>query len=303
MDRKSRCTDRRALFRSRRVRTNPADSLWPCCLPNFAAFVGTLSYTRIVIVATLGVLIAGCSGSGRVRYDTPAEAYTKGKEYYDAGKYTRAVEYLQGAFDFGRAHEYAADAQLLLARSHRQNGDFLLSSNEYQRFIQIYRSDERVEQASFEYAMTFIDRSPRYELDQTDTERAARELQLFIDRYPESEHVGTAASEITELREKLALKAFESAKLYERREIYQAAAVSFAGVFDEYPDTSWADDALLGAVRNFIAFSEQSVAGKQAERYQEAVENFERLRQLFPDSALVAEAERLVDASAYLAAR
>lgn len=271
--------------------------------PKQFIFVGIRANSRVATLVTLGVLLAGCSGSGRARYDTPAEAYTKGKEYYDAGKYTRAVEYLQGAFDFGRAHEYAADAQLLLARSHRQNGDFLLASNEYQRFIQIYRSDERVEQASFEYAMTFIDRSPRFELDQTDTERAARELQLFIDRYSESAHVDSAAAEITKLREKLAMKAFESARLYERREIYQSAAVSYAAVFDDYPDTSWADDALLGAIRNYIAFSAQSVVGKQAERYQEAVDNFERLRQLFPDSPLIAEAEQLVNASADLAAR
>ena len=247
------------------------------------------------------VLIAGCAGSGRARYETPEEAYTKGKEYYDAGKYDRAIEYLQGAFDFGRAHEYAANAQLLLARAYRENGDYLLAANEYLRFTQIYRSDDRVPQATFEYAMTFIERSPAYELDQTDTERAVDELQLYIDRYPVSENAAIADAEIKKLREKLARKDYASAELYQRRELFEAAAISFQGVFDEYPDTSWADDALLGAIRNHLAFSRASIPARQAERYQLAVDIYDRMSQIFPDSPLLDEAGVLVDSSADLA--
>lgn len=247
------------------------------------------------------MVLAGCAGSGRARYETPEEAYTKGKAYFDEGRYDRAIEYLQGAFDFGRAHEYAADSQLMLARAYRENGDLLLAGNEYQRFIQIYRSDERVPQATFEYAMTFIERSPGYELDQTDTRRAVDELQLYIDRYPDSENAAIADAEIKKLREKLAHKDFASAELYERRGLYEAAAITFESVFDEYPDTDWADDALLGAIRNYIEFSRASVVGRQAERYQLAVDIYSRMTQIFPDSPLLDEAERLVNASTELA--
>ena len=237
-----------------------------------------------------------------MRYDTPADAYAKGKELFEAGKYSRAIEYLQGTFDFGRAHEYAADAQIMLARAYSENGDYLLAGNEYQRFIQIYRSDERVPQASFEYAMTFIARSPRYELDQTDTKRAVNELQLVIDRFPPNPRVADAAAEIKSLREKLGHQAFQSARLYERRELFESAAISYEAVFDKYPDTSWADDAIVGAIRNYIAFSQRSILSKQAERYGEAVALFERLQQIFPDSPLIPEARALVDSAADLAA-
>lgn len=126
------------------------------------------------------LFVAGCSGSGGLRYDSPEDAYTRGKEAFEDGKYLRAIEYLQGSFDFGPTHEFAADAQLLLARSYSANNEHLLAANEYNRFIQIYRTDPRIQEAEYEYALTFLERSPPYQLDQTDTERAIRQFQLFI---------------------------------------------------------------------------------------------------------------------------
>ena len=256
----------------------------------------------LVTLTVLALVLIGCAGSGRLNYETPEEAYNRGMEHYEDGRYMRAAEYFRGAFDFGRAHAHAADAQLMLARAHRENGDMLLAANEYQRFIQIYRSDERVQEATYEYAMTFVARSPRYQLDQTDTQRAVQELQLFIDRYPSSAHVASAEAEIRQLREKLGRKEYESAKLYERRDIYESAAITFEGVFDRYPDTEWADDALAGAIRNYVEFSRASVAAKQAERFQKAAELFDRLVEIFPDSPHIDDTRAVIDGSRDLAA-
>jgi len=127
------------------------------------------------------------------------------------------------------------------------------------------------------------------------------ELQLYIDRYPNSENAVVADAEIKKLREKLAHKDFASAQLYERRGLYEAAAITYQGVFDEYPDTGWADDALLGAIRNYLDFSRASVEGKQAERYRIAADIYNRMTQIFPDSPLLDEAGELVRSSVDLA--
>ncbi len=239
--------------------------------------------------------LAACSGSGRLRYDNPQEAYEKGLELYEQRKYDRAAEYFRGAFDFGRTHEYAADAQLYLARSHAANGDLLLAANEYNRFVQIYRRDPRVTEAEYELAMTYYERSPGFQLDQTDTRRAIEQFQLFIDRYPTDERVPDAASRIRELQEKLARKRHASALLYERRGLHEAAALEFESVFDDFPGSSWADDALLGAMRNYMVYSDQSVRARQPERLAKVIENYERLSQIFPDSDLLADALQLYE--------
>lgn len=251
------------------------------------------SATPLYLTLVFSVLLSACAGSGRVRYDTPQEAFDKGLAEYEDGDYETATEYLQGVFDFGRTHQWAADAQLLLARTYRQNEEFLLAANEYTRFMQIYRSDPRVAEAEYELAMTYYDRSPNYRLDQTDTERAIVQFQLFIERYGSSPLVNEAQSRITELRSKLARKQIHTAQLYERREYYNAAAVSYEAAFDRFYDTEYADDALLGAMSAYYEYAVLSIRARQKERLEKAEENYERLIQIFPDSPLIKEAEAI----------
>ena len=237
--------------------------------------------------------ILGCSNVGRINYTTPQEAFGKGRALFEEGKYDLAVQYFQGVFSFGRTHQWAPDAQLYLARSYRENGDFLLAASEYERFTKIYRADERLAEANFEWAMTYFDLSPESALDQSDTKRAIEEFELFMDRFPNHELVNEAQKTIVQLRTKLAQKQFDTAKLYERRELFEAAALSFESVFDLYPDTEWAQQALVGAVRSYIAYSDQSIPSRQRERLLSAVKNYDRLTQIFQESPYLKEAEAL----------
>ena len=252
------------------------------------------------ITALLGVVLflAGCAGTGRLRYESAQEAFQKGMELYDSGKYERAAEYFQAVFDFGRTHEWAADAQLYLARSYYENGEYILAASEYNRFAQIYRTDPRRADAEFERALSYYELSPPYQLDQTDTERAVEQFRLFMQRFPDHSLVDEAQEKVIELREKMAHKQFETGGLYERRELYHAAAISYETTFDQYPDTPWADDALLAAIRAYIAYSDQSIQARQPERLRKAVENYQRLVQVFPESPLVDEAEDLYEQAA-----
>lgn len=252
--------------------------------------IRTLNLLALLLI----VVAAGCSGSGRLRYDSPEDAFNKGKALYDQGKYDRAAEYFQGAFDFGRTHEWAADAQLYLARSYRASKQYILASNEYTRFSEIYRNDPRASEAEYERAMTFYERSPRYQLDQSPTEQAIQAFQIFINRFPDSPEAVDAATKIDELRDKLAHKQFDAGQQYENRELYRAAALSYEVVFDKYPDTQWVDDALLGAIRVYIAYSDESIESRQAERLQKAIDNYQRLL-LIPESPLLKEAEALYE--------
>lgn len=253
---------------------------------------------RHCFVALIGLLVlavAGCSGSGRLQHNSAEEAYQKGRQLYQEGAYEDAIRYFRAVFNYGRATEWSGDAQLMLARSYRENGQYRLAATEYQRFTQLYRNDERVPEAEFERAMCYYRLSPRYQLDQTDTERALSRFQLFVSRYPQHERVPEAEEKIKELREKLAHKKIAAAELYERRGMYRAAALTYETAFDQYPETSWADNALLGAVRTYIEYSNRSVEQRQAERLQQALDHYNRLIQLFPESPLLKQAESLYE--------
>ena len=242
----------------------------------------------------IALLLTGCSASNAIRYETAEEALTRGQEAFAEEDYIDAAAYLNGVFDFGRTHQYAPDAQLMLARTRVELGEFVLAEADYQRFTQLYRADPRVPLAEFELATVFEKQSPQYQLDQTKTERAIDAYRLFIARYPDHEKASDAEQRITALRGKLARKHLASGALYERREMYEAAALTYLGVFDRYPDTEWADDALLGGMRNYKLFADLSIPSKQRERYELAITQFDRLVSVFRDSELIPEATRLL---------
>ncbi|ARA93043.1 outer membrane protein assembly factor BamD [Rhodothermaceae bacterium RA] len=260
----------------------------------------TLRAYLILALVPAMLLMSGCGGSGRLRYESPSEAYEKGMAFYERGKYDRAIEYLRGVFDFGRTNEWAGDAQYYLAQAYYRNGDYIIAASEFSRFAEIYRSDPRAPEAHYMQAMSYYQLSPQFELDQTETRRALNEFLLFIERYPNNPLVPEANARILELRNKLAHKMYASAGLYERRELHEAAAFYYERVFDQYPDTPWADDALVGAMRNYIAFARQSVQQRQPERLRKAIDNYDRLIQIFPDSPLLKTAEQLYEEAADL---
>lgn len=243
----------------------------------------------------LVLLVAGCSGGSATAANSGLEAYTRGRAAYDAGKYARAIEYLRASLDFGRTGEVAPDAQLYLARAYRGDRQYLLAGNEYTRFIEFYRTDPRLEEAAYERILTYAALSPRYELDQTPTHEAIRYIQQYARQYPDSPNVAEAETLLGTLREKLARKQYEAGHLYDRREMYEAAALSFGRVLTEYPASEYADDALLGQIEAQISYAEGSIPARQAERFQEALRLYDQFLALFPASPLVHDAEGLYD--------
>ena len=248
---------------------------------------------RSTLLLLFIALAAGCSSGGRIDAETPEASFEKGLALYERGKHLRAVEYFQHVFDFGRTNPHAADAQYYLAKSYFEDKQYLLAANEFTRFVELYRGDERVEEGAYLRAMSYYKLSPPYQLDQTDTETGLSYIRLYLSAYPQGEHAAELGAITEELRAKLSKKQYQIAQLYERRELYEAAALSFEQVLEKYPDSGYADDALLGAVRNYAAFAEASIPSKQQERYELAAAAYERLVQLFPESPLLGDAEAI----------
>jgi len=207
--------------------------------------------------------------------------------------YQQAIRLFRAVFEYGRGNQWAPKARFKLAMAQRQLGKHLVAANEFRRFTQLYRNNEMLPQAEFERANSYYLRSPAYQLSQSDSRQAISLFRLFIDRYPDHDLVPEAKEKVDELRAKLAHKKYAAGQLYERRDMWEAASTVYEDAFDQYPDTPWADDALLGAVRTYIRYADRSIQKKQAERYQKAIENYNRLTQLFPESDLLNEAEEL----------
>lgn len=254
-----------------------------------------LSVFVSMVGLALVIGLVGCSGGRGVSHSSPEQAYEKGMKHYEEENYEEAIRYFRAVLNYGRGNEWGPDAQFHLALAQRKQGKYLVAANEFKRFTRLYRNDPMVPRAEYEQARAYYARSPNYQLSQTDTRKAIELFQLFIDRYPEHDLVPEAQEKVDELRAKLAHKQYAAAKLYERREMWPAATTTYEMAFNQYPDTPWADNALLGALRSYIRYADRSVRDKQAERYQQAIAQYDRLTQLFPESPLLEEASRLRD--------
>lgn len=251
---------------------------------------------RYLIIALFSVMMltTACRNKDLIRPGDPVDvAYDKSMALFEAEKYDDAANGFDLVSRMGRGSNYSRDAQYYLGESYYKSNQYILAASEYERFMSYYPQDPRREGVEFKLAMCYYEQSPRYRLDQSNTLKAIELFQLFNNKYPDSEFVIESADHINELRNKLAHKILRSAEFYLRIEEYKAATIYFDQVIDQYPESDFAEEALIKQISTYIEYADKSVPEKQRERYNEAISNYDKFIQLFPQSELRAEAEEL----------
>lgn len=249
-----------------------------------------------ILLLLIGLVGITCARKDLIKQgDTLPQAFGKAKNLYDNGKYSDAVNAFETVIRIGRGTEYAQDAQFLLAESYFEDERYLLAASEYERFQTLYPNSPRREEVDFKNAFCYYKLSPRYKLSQKYTHTAIENFRLFNSRYPDSDRVQESAEYISELRSKLARKLYNAADLYMRTDQYEAAIIYYDLTIDRYPETQWAERALVNEINAYVIYADNSVSSMQRERYSKAVESYEKYLQLFPESDLRSRAENYVD--------
>lgn len=251
---------------------------------------------KLLVVFSFLFLFTACQNDKLIkRGDTVDVAFGKAMALYEEEDFSEAADAFDTVTRLGRGTNYGQEAQYYLAESYYSGRRYLLAASEYDRFVSLYPQDPRRQDAEFKAAMSYYHQSPRYKLDQTSTRRAIERFQLFNNRFPDSELVPEAADRIDELRNKLARKSYEAAQFYVRTDRYRAANIYFDETIDQYPETEWAERSLVDQIQTYIAYADNSIIARQAERYSNAIETYEKFLQLFPDSEYRSEVENLHD--------
>lgn len=218
----------------------------------------------------------------------------KAIEYYYNEDYHRALGLLTDIIPAFRGTAHAEQINYYYAMAHYKQRDYILAAHYFKTFTQGFPRSEHAEEFLFMSAYCKYLLSPRPSLDQTETRTAIRELQAFINRYPNSHRVEEANELIDELRLKLEQKAFHTAMLYYNIRDYMAAVTSFNNVIRDFPDTEFREKSLYYIIRSHHEFAENSIIDRQLERYQNVVRAHRRLENRFPDSELLPSANRML---------
>lgn len=247
-------------------------------------------------VIGISIFLLSCANEKAIRPgDTLQEAFKKAKVMYDNQEYAQAVSAFETVISIGRGTDTGKEAQYLLAESYFKNEQYLMAASEYDRYANLYPQSERKRTAEFNRALCYFELSPKYNLSQRHTRQAIDLFELFISRYPDSEKVTQASNYIDKLREKLARKMYEAAKLYQRIDEYEAAAIYYGMTTEQYPETKWAESAQVEQIFAYIQFARRSVTSKKAQRYKKAINSYEQYLQLFPEGDSRQKAEKYLN--------
>ncbi len=249
-----------------------------------------------VILLLAALTLSSCRSQDLIRPGDSLEvAFEKAKSQFEDENWSDAARSFETVISIGRGTDIGQEAQFLLAESYFNNRRYLIAASEYERYASFYPRSERREKVDYKAGLSYYQMSPRYRLDQTYTRTAIENFRLFNSRYPNSERRSDVNEYITEMREKLARKQYTAAEFYMRTNRYNAAAVYFDLVIDDYPETEWAEKALVDQIQAYILYADNSVRARQKERYEKAVESYDKYMQLFPRGENRSRAEDLFD--------
>ena len=225
------------------------------------------------------MMISGCGSSGPSvsTIDDPEEAFKAAKLSYDKGDYAEAVQNFSLIKIKFSGTSVIDKTMFYLAMTYYQRKEFILGAYEFENLLKNYSSTSYQVEARYQLAMCYYKLSPKYQLDQTYTYYAINELQNFIVLFPKHKYVADVDKMIKELRNKLALKEYKSAELYIVMENYKAAIVYYDNIMNEYFDTDFVDDALLGKI-NALYLKKQ---------YFQANDEIKKFKTRYPKSELL----------------
>jgi outer membrane protein assembly factor BamD len=233
--------------------------------------------------------------SNKVSFETFDMNYAKALKYYENGQYLSAARIFEELYPLSLGTPIADTLLYLFADCYYQNKDYELAAFHFKDYAKHYPGTDKAEEAHYMCVKSVFEISPVYSLDQSSTLYAIDEMDLFIKTYPYSKHVEECNQMLDVLREKLAQKDFEIAKLYYNTDNYQAAQIAVKNFLKEYPNSKYAHEAVYILVKNNHEFAKKSVSSKKRERYQTCIDAFKIMQAQYPNSGFYSDAKKLAD--------
>jgi outer membrane protein assembly factor BamD len=255
-------------------------------------------FFKKIILNFFGLLVlfslSGCSEYQKILKSPDMDfKFKKGVEYFEAGKYEKAYPIFDELVQLYRGTNKSEEVYYYYAASLFGMKDYILAAFHFKNYSKTFPNNPKAEEAAYMTAYCYYLEAPEYSLDQGYTMKAINELQLYINRYPNSSRIETGNRIMRELRGKLERKQYEIAKQYFRTENYQSAVVSLANTLNDFPDTQFREEAMFLKLKSSYKLAENSIVTKQRQRFREAMTAYYDFVDYFPQSKNRIEAEAI----------
>lgn len=252
-----------------------------------------LALLSLLLVLSLGII--GCKSKfEKLRTSTDvAKKYQEAIKLYNKKDYSKALILFDDLVQRYRGRAESEDLYYYYAYTNYKLKDFLSARYHFKTFADTYPNSPKAEECRFMTAYCYYLDSPNFSLDQDNTYKAIESLQLFINIYPKSERVAEASKLIQDLRDKLEQKSYANARLFLDIGDYQAAVIAFRNSAKDFPDTKYAEEMDFLIIQAQYLYAKNSLETKQEDRYNEAIEEYNRFVEKYPNSKYLDDANEL----------
>lgn len=218
------------------------------------------------------LILSSCNQYQNLLKSTDYELkFRKTKEFYNKGEYAKATPLFDELIAVYKGTKSLEEIYYFYAYTLFAQQDYLLAEYYFKNFHSYYPNSIYSKDALFMVAYSSFKLSPEDRLDQSNTQKAIDQFQLFMNTYPTSEKVAKANTFVDELRDKLETKAFNSAKLYYDMQQYKSANVAFKNILNDFPDTVLKQEIYYYRIKSNFEYAEKSVDTKKEERFNNTV--------------------------------
>jgi outer membrane protein assembly factor BamD len=136
-------------------------------------------------------------------------------------------------------------------------------------------------------AKSYFMLSPIYTLDQDDTLTGIDKLQVFINRFPNSEYLNEALELMEKLQNKIEKKEFEISKQYYTIRDYSSAIKSLDNFIADNPGTIFREEALYFRWLSQYEIAINSIESRINDRITELERSLENFLRYYPDTIFI----------------
>ena len=244
---------------------------------------------RIFFLMSFSTLLLSCNDYQKLLNSTENEVdkYTAAENYYNNGEYRRANALIEQIIPSYRGKPQGERLVYFFANSYFETKLYYSAAIQFENFIKSYPNSQRIQEAYFMEAKSYFMLSPRYTLDQDDTYTGIDKLQVFINRFPNSEYVSEALELMDELQNKLEEKDFEISKQYYTIRDYASAIKSLDNFIADNPGTIFREEALYYKWLSQYEIAINSIESRIVERVTELERSLDNFLRYYPDTIFI----------------
>jgi len=256
----------------------------------------------LVALAAVAVTITACGSKTPPPAFGSADAdrflFERGTEFLARKNWINAREYFRRLVDTYPQSRYRADAKLGIGDSYvgeNRVESLILGANEFREFLQFFPLNPRADYAQYRLAYAHHRQMLGAQRDQTATLEALREIQRFLDNYPDSKYRDEVVALHRSAQDRLSEGEFKVGQLYYRIRNYIGALNRFAALLKQDPNYSKRDAVWFYIAETFL----------KTNALPEALPYYDRILKDMPASEYkeraerrMAEIKRLLDSAA-----